>query len=561
VSRRAAVALAGLVLALLGVFAAPPAAAAPDDDRTVTAGREGLRAPPRANARPSGRRLRALDARRIAERLPKVVAARRAEDGRTFSRAYLKGRDHWQVSVFAVPGGARERTREIAQVLIDDRDGHVDEAWTGVQVAWPMARGYSGAFGRQANAPYLWIPLCLLFLAPFARPPLRWLHADLLVLLAFSASYAFFGAAELGVSVPSAALLLAYLLVRTLRIAWRPPVAAAPLRLPSPELLGVAVVFLLGFRIGLNVTDGNVIDVGYASVIGADRMGSGDALYGAFPPDNERGDTYGPVTYLAYVPFELLWPWSGTWDDLPAAHGAGVAFDLAAIGLVFALGRRLRGLAFGALLAYLWVTYPFTLLVLNSGANDGLVGALVALALVVAARPAARGAAVALAGLTKFAPLALGPLLATYRASARAVALTALGFALAALLALAPVLLGDGLGAFWERTVGFQSDRDSPFSPWGFYGGLDGLQTAVQLGAVLLALLVAVVPRRRDEVTLAALAAAVLIAAQLAVSHWFYLYLVWFLPALLVALLAPLVTTPGAAPARSTTPSAARPSG
>ena len=42
----------------------------------------------------------------------------------------------------------------------------------------------------------------------------------------------------------------------------------------------------------------------------------------------------------------------------------------------------------------------------------------------------------------------------------------------------------------------------------------------------MLALAVAVVPRRRDEVTLAALAAAVLIAVQLVVSHWFYLYLV-----------------------------------
>jgi hypothetical protein len=47
------------------------------------------------------------------------------------------------------------------------------------------------------------------------------------------------------------------------------------------------------------------------------------------------------------------------------------------------------------------------------------------------------------------------------------------------------------------------------------------------------------VPRRRDIVTLAALGAAVLIALQLAVTHWFYLYLVWFLPLVLVALLAP----------------------
>ncbi len=35
-------------------------------------------------------------------------------------------------------------------------------------------------------------------------------------------------------------------------------------------------------------------------------------------------------------------------------------------------------------------------------------------------------------------------------------------------------------------------------------------------------------------------ALAVLIAVQLAASHWFYLYVVWFLPLVLVALLAPL---------------------
>jgi hypothetical protein len=39
-------------------------------------------------------------------------------------------------------------------------------------------------------------------------------------------------------------------------------------------------------------------------------------------------------------------------------------------------------------------------------------------------------------------------------------------------------------------------------------------------------------------VTVAALGAAVLIALQLTVDHWFYLYLPWFLPFLFVALLA-----------------------
>ncbi len=31
----------------------------------------------------------------------------------------------------------------------------------------------------------------------------------------------------------------------------------------------------------------------------------------------ERGDTYGPVSYLAYVPAVAIFPWSGKWDSLP----------------------------------------------------------------------------------------------------------------------------------------------------------------------------------------------------------------------------------------------------
>jgi hypothetical protein len=61
----------------------------------------------------------------------------------------------------------------------------------------------------------------------------------------------------------------------------------------------------------------------------------------------------------------------------------------------------------------------------------------------------------------------------------------------------------------------------------------------VQVGAVVLALVLALVPRRRGLVGLAAACAAVLIALQLGASYWFYLYLVWFLPFVLLALLAP----------------------
>ena len=138
------------------------------------------------------------------------------------------------------------------------------------------------------------------------------------------------------------------------------------------------------------------------------------ALYGAFPADNEFGDTYGPLAYVAYMPFVALFGWSGTWDDLPAAHGAAVAFDLACAGGMWLAGRRIGGRSMAHLLAYLWVACPFTLLVANSGANDALVAALVLAAFLCLGRPGARGALAVLAGLTKFAPLALVPLFVTY---------------------------------------------------------------------------------------------------------------------------------------------------
>ncbi len=145
------------------------------------------------------------------------------------------------------------------------------------------------------------------------------------------------------------------------------------------------MVFLGAFRIGLNVADSNVIDVGYAGVIGADRIVDGDPLYGpGFSDDVERGDTYGPLTYLLYVPFEQALPWSGAWDDLPAAHGAAIAFDLLVLGGLLLLGRRLRpgrdGLVLGAALAWAWVAYPYTAFALETNSNDTLV----ALACVVA---------------------------------------------------------------------------------------------------------------------------------------------------------------------------------
>ena len=99
------------------------------------------------------------------------------------------------------------------------------------------------------------------------------------------------------------------------------------------------------------------------------------------------------------------------------------------------------------------------------------------------------------------------------------------------------MLVGGDLETFYQRTIEFQQARGSPFSVWGFYGW-DTAQGVVQGAAVVFAVAAAFLPRRRDLVGLAALAAAILIALQLGVTHWFYLYIVWFLPFVLVALFA-----------------------
>jgi hypothetical protein len=554
-----AVALLLTAVALLGLLAAAPAGAQSAAPRTTgTLGGPALlpRAPSvtdnNAVVRPSqldrppaGHRLSGRQAQAIASRNEKVHEALRKYPTAK-PEVFLKGRTRWQVSWFT-PGTGKDRV-EVAQVYVDDATGAILEAWTGPQVAWTMTRGYSGAFGRKVNSPWVWIPLSLLFVAPFITPRRlrRWLHLDLLVLVAFGVSVAYFNDANLDAAVPIVFVLLLYLLARMLAIGLQrrapgPEEERRPLPLLVPTVwLAVAVVFLIGFRIGLNVTSSNVIDVGYSGVIGADRLADGNHLYGKFPKDNEHGDTYGPFAYEAYVPFEQARPWSGRWDDLPAAHAAAIAFDLLTILLLFLTGRQIRGPGLGVVLAYAWVTWPFSLYALSCNSNDGLVAALAALSLFVASRPAARGAVTALAGFTKFGSLGLVPLMATHGARRgtwlRTIVLFTLGFAAVSALVWAPVLLrGESLRFVYDRTIGFQAGRIAPLSIWGLHD-LRGPEQVWQVGSILFALAAGLIPRRRDVIGLAAMAAAVVIALQIGLSYWFYLYLVWFFPFAALAL-------------------------
>jgi hypothetical protein len=507
--------------------------------------------------RPAGFRLKARQAERIAARVPSILNMVRHHPGAS-PAVYTDGAGQWQVSWFSRQGS------ELGLVYVDDFTGQVTQAWTGFQVAWTMARGYPGSFGHNLNHLWVWLPFCLLFLAPFIPLPWpfprrlresgpRWslIQLDMAMLLGFSISIAFFNHANLGLSVPLAYPFLLYALVRMLLLAFGRGRPKARLRLNmSAYVMVVLLAAMIGFRTYSNVKDSGVIDVGYAGVIGADRLLHGEKLYGTWPSSNPTGDTYGPVNYYAYVPFRAIFGWSGTWDSLPAGHAAAIAFDLLTMLALFLLGRRVQGPDFGVLLAYLWGAYPFTFYVLQSSSNDALVSLLLVLTLLAFTSKPGRGVFAALAGFVKFAQLALAPLFwrgVDDRPRGRKLLTFPISFALTSVIVMLPVILTGDLHRFWEDTIVRQVDRTSPFSIWGLWGGLSFEQHLVEGACIGLALLVSFVPRRRSIYDVAALAAAVTIAFQLGLTHWFYLYIVWFFPLVTFALL-------GSAPAGDVAP-------
>ena len=564
----------GLVAALVTLAQAPLAGSAtsPFDPSAAAGAPSG--APPRLTERAAIAAV--LAEPKVADwldRYPRLPVT----DG-TFDR----GSRRWTVHVWSGDAG------EIARGVVTDPAGRVTEAWTGPQVAWKMARGRPGAFGGEVLTSWpVWVGLSALFVLGLAdlRRPLSLRTLDLLGLVSFGVSLAFFNRGEIFQSVALSVPPLVYLLVRMAWVGFRRATEPGPgtLRLPHWPVwsLAVATLFLLGFRIGLNVDEERrVIDVGYAGVIGADRILDGRAPYGAMPvaesrtpcgeadadgevreriqsngrceSANPRGDTYGPVAYLAYVPSVLAFGWSGRWDELPAAHAAAIAFDLLTLAGLVLVGRRFGGTRLAAVLAFGWVAYPFTTYALLANSNDALMPAALVWGFWLASAPAARGAALAVASWTKFAAVLLAPLWLSYPAGfrPRRVAAFALGFALVTVLAFSILLLepslADAVRTFWERTISFQLGRESPFSIWGWgqyeargIPDLASLQTVVQVGVIALALVAAVVPREKGPLELAALTAAVLLAFELSLTHWFYLYLPWVLPFVLLAVCLP----------------------
>lgn len=507
------------------------------------------------------------------------------QSGRTTEADYDKTARSWTVKVWWGKAG------EIATGKVDDVSGLVTEAWTGPQVAWKMARGYSGAFGGNViNNTWVWLGFCAVFLLGLGnlRRPLSIRNLDLIALLAFSVSLWYFNEGNIFTSVPLAYPPLLYLLGRLVWIGARrrkARTAGGSRRRDAGVwpvwLLAAATVFLLGFRIGINVeAPRSVIDVGYSGVIGADRIAHGQAPYGHMPVEdslkpcgpadsegeirdriqtngrcesaNERGDTYGPVSYEAYLPAYAAFGWSGKWDSLPAAHATAILWDLLCLLGLALVGRRFGGNRLAATLAFAWVAYPFTQYASSSNTNDAIMPAFLIWGFWLCSSPWARGAATALAGWTKFAALIVAPLWLSYPEAfrrPRAKLAFAAAFAAATLAAFSILLLEpDAVHAarvFWDRTLGWQIDRQSPFSLWDWrqYHArgipdlhvvqrvLEGLLVAGAIAAYFL-------PRRKSPLQLAALTGALLVGFEIVLTHWFYLYIPWFFPFAAIALLA-----------------------
>lgn len=545
----------------------------------------------------------------IAKRDARAAAwvRRYTDDGQKVRTTAVLETGTWRVRWYA-------GDRQIAEVGVKDGTSAIDYVRTGPQVTWSMARGGKG-FGRLINEPWVFGIFVLVFAVLMLnwRRLRSWRTLDVAAILSIAASLWFFNQGEILTAVPLQYPPLIYLLVRLIAIGLgRSARPAFTTSLPFWAMVMILLA-LVGGRIGLNAYSSNVVDVGYAGVVGADRILDGRSPYGAFPKRTstpcgtrysdgsnsayvqadgacetaiERGDTYGPAIYLAYVPGTAALGWSGRWDDLPAAHFTAGFFDLiAGLGLAV-FGWRLGGRRLAVALALFWFAVPWTAYTFMSDSNDSVVAALLAWSAALFARPVGRGALLMLAALAKFAPLLLIPLWLRLDRGGPALApgewayghpgpgrsrsrrlvdalrpgpgagRTLLGMALVVVVLAGVLVALDGPGAlrmFWDRTFGWQLDRPSPFSlwNWGEYPGLPDLglvQTALKGLVVLGAIALYAVPRRLDPTRALALAGALLCGFQIVLTHWMYLYLPWVLVFAAIALLAPRVALPGPIP-------------
>ena len=372
------------------------------------------------------------------------------------------------------------------------------------------------------------------------RRPWRVEHLDLLALAGFFpvAMLLSDDASQAGLWL--AAVCLGWLFTRMLGAtfgAWPMPELRPAI---SSRRVGVAIVMLVLVRVVTVAAAGNISDVGQASSLGAWRLLHGLHLYGAvsWPGPGRlrvyRPDSYAPFAYYAYLPFVLGFPPA---PALLATLLPAVCFDALTLAGLHTLGRRIGGRPLAHAFMFAYLLYPFPDLSLTAQANDGLIAALCVWAIVMADRPVARGLLLAAAALTKFLPALLALQFLGVRRGRSRYALT-LVVSLAAMLAWP--LVTSGPARFLDSTFGYQLVQRGggvQFSIWTYLPQVAIVaRLALAAALTLLAISPLVRPPVQDARQQAALAAALLIGAQLLLGYWFYSYLTWCYPLLVIAM-------------------------
>jgi hypothetical protein len=398
--------------------------------------------------------------------------------------------------------------------------------------------------GQFTLHPLLAVPAAACFVLGLLdwRDPWRVDHLDLLALAGF------FPVAMLlsdGISAAGlwlAAACLGWLLVRLLGAyfgSWPMPQLRPSL---SSRRLRTAIGILLLVRLA-SIAAGNISDVGQASSLGAWRLLHGLHLYGAVSWPGPGGlliyrpDSYGPFAYYAYIPFAAIFP---TAPAIIATLLPALCFDGLTLAGLHKLGCRLGGRPLAQAFLFAYLLYAFTDLPLAAESNDALIAALCVWTIVAAGRPVARGLLIAAATLTKFVPALLAfQFLAIRPGRAR--------YALALVISLAGMLtwplVTSGPARFLNSTFGYQLLQRGggiQFSIWTYLPHVAMLARPA-LAVALVVLAISAMFRRpgQDARQHAALAAVLLIGGELVLGYWFYTYLIWFYPLLVIAIVQP----------------------
>jgi hypothetical protein len=374
------------------------------------------------------------------------------------------------------------------------------------------------------------------------------------------------------------------LLVRAIRrvfrsagSAWQPGAAR--------EALAVLAIVLVALDVAVALYS-PPDDAGYFINIGAQRLRErvrwpyGDPLLTATP-----AAAYGPVLYLAHLPFQLALspsPVNAQSPPRPPIESSDVyflpplaatkfctaAFQLLAAAALFVIGRRLRGATVGWALV---VFYCGSAYVLGVGGERYFIGgmtfvshiapaATTLLAFALLPKPAWSGAALAASVGTLFYPIFMVPAwLGYYWKDKVALSRFVVGFGVVAVAIAGLVLMlsrpaaGHGLiGTIASDTLGHQESPEAyGSSPFGFWGQRDGVRQwlmtplagnqsmtrPVVLMFFVFATSMFVVAQQRTAAQFALVVGAVAIGAELWKIHATATYVTWYYPFLLIGFL------------------------